>query len=93
MKIYKNLWVKYESYFVRTGPARSAKYEASKSNGIGIAKINGKWEIERCAYYNDSFKDSERFPCVGDIDLKEVLLNAILLAIDKREEETHHEYE
>lgn len=37
MKIYKNPWVTRESYFVKTGTAKSAKMEASKSSGYSIA--------------------------------------------------------
>lgn len=36
MKIYKNPWVTRESYFVKTGTAKSAKMEASKSSGYSI---------------------------------------------------------
>lgn len=36
MKIYKNPWVTRESYFVKTGAARSAKMEAAKSTGYFV---------------------------------------------------------
>ena len=34
MKIYKNPWVTRESYFVKTGAAKSAKTEAEKIQWI-----------------------------------------------------------
>jgi hypothetical protein len=36
MKIYKNPWVSRESYFVRTGAAKSARMEAYKSTGYSV---------------------------------------------------------
>ncbi len=36
MKIYKNPWVTRESYFVKTGTAKSAKMEAVKSSGYSM---------------------------------------------------------
>lgn len=33
MKVYKNPWVTRESYFVKTGVAKSATMEAAKSSG------------------------------------------------------------
>lgn len=52
MKIYKNPWVTRESYFVKTGTAKSAKMEAAKSSGYSIDFWEGKWVVSKTAYYN-----------------------------------------
>ena len=54
MKIYKNPWVTRESYFVKTGAAKSAKMEGAKSNGYSIDFWDGKWVVRKTAYYNKS---------------------------------------
>ena len=57
MKIYKNPWVTRESYFVKTDVAKSAKMEASKSNGYSIDFWDGKWVVRKTAYYNKSLSE------------------------------------
>ena len=57
MKIYKNPWVTRESYFVKTGAAKSAKMEAAKSNGYSIDFWDGKWVVRKTAYYNKSLSE------------------------------------
>nr|DAP17948.1 MAG TPA: hypothetical protein [Bacteriophage sp.] len=61
MKIYKNPWVTRESYFVKTGAAKSAKMEAAKSSGYSIDFWDGKWVVGKKAYYN---KDLSEMPVV-----------------------------
>lgn len=61
MKIYKNPWVTRESYFVKTGTAKSAKMEAPKSSGYSIDFGDGKWVVSKTAYYN---KDLSEMPVV-----------------------------
>ena len=50
MKIYKNPWVTRESYFVKTGAARSAKMEAAKSTGYSVDFWDGKWKVRKATY-------------------------------------------
>ena len=57
MKIYKNPWVTRESYFVKTGAAKSAKMEAAKSIGYSIDFWNGKWVVRKTTYYNQSLSE------------------------------------
>lgn len=57
MKIYKNPWVSRECYFVKTGAAKSAKNEASKSNGYAIDYWDGKWKVRKAEFYNISLAD------------------------------------
>ena len=57
MKIYQNPWVTRESYFVKTGTAKSAKMEAAKSSGYSIDFWNGKWVVRKTAYYNKSLSE------------------------------------
>lgn len=57
MKIYKNPWVTRESYFVKTGTAKSAKMEAAKSSGYSIDFWDGKWIVRKTTYYNKSLSE------------------------------------
>ena len=57
MKIYQNPWVSRESYFVKTGAAKSAKMEAKKSNGYSIEFWEGKWIVRRAVYYDRGLRD------------------------------------
>lgn len=57
MKIYKNPWVSRESYFVRTGVAKSARMEASKSSGYSVDFWDGKWMVQKVVYYNKSIAE------------------------------------
>lgn len=57
MKIYKNPWVTRESYFVKTGAAKSAKMEAAKSTGYSIDFCDGNWVVSKTAYYNKSLSE------------------------------------
>lgn len=57
MKIYKNPWVTRESYFVKTGAAKSAKMEAAKSTGYSIDFCDGNWVVSKKAYYNKSLSE------------------------------------
>lgn len=57
MKIYQNPWVSRESYFVKTGAAKSAKMEAAKSSGYSIEFWEGKWIVRRACYYDLGLRD------------------------------------
>lgn len=57
MKIYQNPWVSRESYFVKTGAAKSAKMEAAKSSGYSIEFWEGKWVVRRAVYYDLDLRD------------------------------------
>lgn len=57
MKIYKNPWVTRESYFVKTGAAKSAKMEAAKSAGYSIDFWGGRWNVRKAEYYNRSLAE------------------------------------
>ena len=80
MKIYKNPWVTRESYFVKTGTAKSAKMEASKSSGYSIDFWNGKWVVRKTAYYNKSLSE---MPVVIEnrTNIQAIIDRAILSAV------------
>lgn len=78
MKIYQNLWVGHETYFV--------KVKQNKYNAFGYSiKVDdsGKWNL----YTNTmialtSLKyDGVHFPIVGKIDLMEIIRQAIMKAV------------
>ena len=81
MKIYKNPFVKRESYFVKTGKAFSYKSEASKSKGYVIEFWDGKWEVRNGEYYDISLRDE--FPIIAEnrVSIQKVINSAILNAV------------
>lgn len=80
MKVYKNPWVTRESYFVKTGVAKSAKMEASKSSGYSIDFWDGKWVVRKTAYYNKSLSE---MPVVIEnrTNIQAIIDRAILSAV------------
>lgn len=80
MKIYKNPWVTRESYFVKTGTAKSAKMEASKSSGYSIDFWDGKWVVRKTTYYNKSLSE---MPVVIEnrTNIQAIIDRAILSAV------------
>lgn len=80
MKIYKNPWVTRGSYFVKTGTAKSAKMEASKSSGYSIDFWDGKWVVRKTAYYNKSLSE---MPVVIEnrTNIQAIIDRAILSAV------------
>ena len=80
MKIYKNPWVTRESYFVKTGTAKSAKMEAAKSAGYSVDFWNGKWIVRKAEYYNKSLAE---MPVVIEnrTNIQAIIDRAILSAV------------
>ena len=81
MKVYKNPYVSRESYFVKTGKARTGKAEASASSGYCIEFLSGKWDVRKCTYYDDSLKNE--FLIVGENNrsIESVINRAVLDAV------------
>ena len=77
MKIYKNPWVTRESYFVKTGAAKSAKMEASKSSGYSIDFWEGKWVVRKATYYNKVLSEMP-VVCENKYSLQERIDKAIV---------------
>ena len=80
MKIYKNPWVTRESYFVKTGAARSAKMEAAKSTGYSVDFWDGKWKVRKATYYNKSL-DEMPVVCENKVSIQAVIGKAVLDAV------------
>lgn len=80
MTIYQNPWVSREVYFVKTGAARSAKMEASKSKGFIVEFINGQWRVTEGQFYNQSLRE---MPIVAEnkVSIQSVIERAILNAV------------
>lgn len=74
MKVYKSPWVSRESYFVKTGAA------GTTTTGYVVEFWNGKWIVDEAEYYT---RDVKKMPVVAEnnIDLKDVIKNAILSAV------------
>ena len=80
MKIYKNPWVTWESYFVRTGAARSARMEAAKSSGYSIDFWDGKWKVRKATYYNKTLVEMP-VVCENRVSIQGVIDKAVLDAV------------
>lgn len=80
MKIYKNPWVTRESYFVKTGAARSAKMEVAKSTGYSVDFLDGKWKVRKATYYNKSL-DEMPVVCENKVSIQAVIEKAVLDAV------------
>lgn len=80
MKIYKNPWVTRESYFVRTGAARSARMEAAKSSGYSIDFWDGRWKVRKATYYNKSLAEMP-VVCENRVSIQGVIDKAVLDAV------------
>jgi hypothetical protein len=74
MKVYKSPWVSRESYFVKTSE------EWIMTTGYSVELCNGKWIVGKTKYFT---RDIEMMPVVAEnnIDLKDVIKNAILSAV------------
>lgn len=74
MKIYKNPWVSYESYFVKTGE------EGIMTTGYSVELLNGIWIVVKTKYVT---RDIKMMPVAAEnnIDLKDVFKDAILSAV------------
>lgn len=77
MKIHKNPWVRRESYFVKTGAAKSAKMEAPKSSGYSIDFWDGKWVVRKTTYYNKTLSEMP-IVCENRCSLQERIDKAIV---------------
>ena len=80
MKIYKNPWVTRESYFIKTGAARSAKMEAAKSTGYSVDFWDGKWKVRKATYYNKSLAEMP-VVCENRVSIQAVIGKAVLDAV------------
>lgn len=81
MKIYKNPFVSRESYFVKTGKARTGKAEASASKGYSVELIDGKWELREAVYYDFSLRDELPIVAENKVSIQSVIEKAILNAV------------
>ena len=81
MKIYKNPFVSRESYFVKTGKARTGTAEASASKGYSVEFIDGKWEVREAVYYDFSLRDELPIVAENKVSIQSVIEKAILNAV------------
>ena len=83
MKIYKNPYVSYDSYFVKTGKAYTRKGEASASKGYEIHNMNGSWEIQEVQYYDSTLRNE--FPVVAEnrVAIQKIIEEAVMCAVLK----------
>ena len=68
MKIFRNLWAGYPTWFVETG------HNGKMKSGIGICKVGDEYDVRfNDTYHASSFKEApERFPIVGEVSKEEL---------------------
>lgn len=77
MKVYQNPFVSRESYFVKTGAAKTGRAEASASKGFSVDFVNGKWEVREATYYDISLRDEMPVVAENKVSIKSVIHNAV----------------
>lgn len=77
MKVYRNPFVSRESYFVKTGAAKTGRAEASASKGFSVDFVNGKWEVREATYYDISLRDEMPVVAENKVSIKSVIHNAV----------------
>jgi hypothetical protein len=92
MKVYKNPFVSYPCYFIKTGAGWSGRGEASKSKGYSVELHNGKWTCRDSCYYDYTIKHElilvgENRKSIHSI-IKEAVICAILEFVKEEEDET-----
>lgn len=83
MKIYKNPYVPYDSYFVKTGKASTRKMEATASKGYNIHNMNGTWEVSKATYYDCSLEADHPIVAENRVSIDKVIEKAVLDAVLK----------
>ena len=84
MKIYKNPYVSYDSYYVKTGKAPSyGKFEFAASKGYYIHNRNGNWEIEKVRAYDGAIKNEFSLVAENRVSIDKVIEEAVLGAVLK----------
>lgn len=79
MKIYKNPYVSYDCYYIKTGKAPSyGKFESSASKGYYVHNRNGKWEIEKVRVYDGAVKKEFSLVAENRVSIDKVIEKTIL---------------
>ena len=78
MKIYKNPFVSYDSYYVKTGKAPSlGKFEAAASMCYCIHNRNGKWEVDKVRIYDGALKNEFSVVAENKVSIDKVIEDAV----------------
>lgn len=77
--IVENRVAGYKTYFVFMNVA------GRMAHGIEVTIVEDKPRISRATYYKSSLRVDEDFPVVGYVDVKNILINAILQAVQENE--------
>ena len=83
MRVYKNPWASFESYFVKTGASSGSSY-SSRVYGYSIDYCDGKWEVRKTQCYRGTLAEmlvvaENRISlqrCIDDA-IKDAILSAV----------------
>ena len=98
MKIYRNPFVSYPCYFVKTGAGWSGRAEASKSKGYCVEQHDGKWTCRNGCYYDDTIRNELILVAENRESIHKVIEKAVIDAVlglvrekEKQKEESGHD--
>ena len=82
MKVYKNPYVSYDSYYVKTGKTPSrVKFGAAASKCYCVHNRNGKWEVERVKYYDGAVKKEFSLVAENRVSIDKIIEEAVKGAV------------
>ena len=83
MIVYKNPFVTYPCYFIKTGKAHTGRNEASASSGYEVYQRKGEWCCVKTRYYDKDLKTGGYMQIVGETrySIQTVIDNAIINAV------------
>lgn len=81
MKIYRNPFVSYPCYFVKTGAGWSGRAEASKSKGYCVEQHDGKWTCRNGCYYDDTIRNELILVAENRESIHKVIEKAVIDAV------------
>lgn len=85
MTIYKNISYKLfqsncDYYFIKQYSDDIYSY------GLVICKPLNEWKVSLGKFYNSDIKDTVHFPIVGEIDLNNIIVKAVLNIVNEGDE-------
>ena len=83
MKIYKNPYVSYDSYFVKIGKASTGKMEGKASNCYYVHNRNGNWEIDKAKCYDSALKNEFKLVAENRVSIDKIIEEAVKGAVLK----------
>lgn len=95
MTIYKNPYVSYTQYFVKTGIGSHGKYKPTFIKGYAVENCTGKWTCRSVLFDDTAIR--EEFPVMAENHvsiqnvIEQAVINAVLQLVKKEKAPAVHE--